>query len=107
MFVVSVTVHVKPECVKQFIEATFDNARNTRNEPGNVRFDVLQLEADVAQFLLYEVYLGPEGFVSHQETPHYLRWKEAVAPMMAEPRIGLKHQALFYGEEVLSDGKAG
>ena len=40
MYVVAVTVHVKPPHVRQFIEAILDNARNTRREPGNVRFDV-------------------------------------------------------------------
>ena len=37
MYVVSVTVFVEPERVDDFVEAILDNARNTRNEPGNVR----------------------------------------------------------------------
>ena len=46
MYVVAVTVHVKPPFVSQFIDAALDNARHTRREPGNVRFDVLQAEDD-------------------------------------------------------------
>lgn len=95
MYVVSVTVFVKPESVQPFIEAVVDNARNTRNEPGNLRFDVSQAEDDKSRFLLYEVYKTKDDFVKHQQTPHYLRWKEAVGPWMAQPRQGVKHTSLF------------
>lgn len=98
MFVVSVTICVKPEQVQPFIGATHDNARNTRKEPGNLRFDVLQAEDDSARFLLYEAYRTKEDFVRHQQTAHYLRWKDTVAPWMAAPRQGLKHHSLFFGD---------
>ena len=55
MYVVSVTVHVKPDQLDDFIQATLDNARHTRQEPGNIRFDVLQAEDDRARFLLHPV----------------------------------------------------
>jgi autoinducer 2-degrading protein len=99
MYVVSVTVHVKPDQVDRFIEATLDNARNTRQEPGNVRFDVLQGEDEVTRFLLYEVYQSKEDFKAHQQTGHYLRWKDAVADAMAQPRQGIKHHSIFFGDD--------
>ena len=95
MYVVSVTIHVKPENVQQFSEAVLDNARNTVKEPGNIRFDVAQAEDDKNRFLLYEVYKTKDDFAKHQQTPHYLKWKEAVAPWMAQPRVGVKHNSLF------------
>jgi autoinducer 2-degrading protein len=98
MYVVSVTVHVRPESVGPFIEATLDNARNTRAEPGNVRFDVSQVADNPAQFLLYEVYRTGDDFRVHQQTEHYLRWKQAVAEWMAQPRQGVKHNSLFFGD---------
>jgi autoinducer 2-degrading protein len=98
MYVVSVTVFVKAEFVEAFIEATYDNAANTRREPGNVRFDVSRAEEDPARFLLYEVYREKEDFAAHQRTEHYLRWKERVADWMAQPRLGVRHRALFFGE---------
>jgi len=98
MYVVSVTVHVKPEFVDRFVEATLDNARNTRHEPGNARFDVSQAEDDRARFLFYEVYHTKEGFVAHQLTAHYLRWKAAVADWMAQPRQGVRHRSIFFGD---------
>ena len=98
MYVVSVTVDVKPERVQAFIDATLNNARNSRQEPGNVRFDVLQAEADPRQFLLYEVYRSADDFTKHQQTEHYLRWKQTVADAMAEPRKGVKHTSIFFGD---------
>lgn len=98
MYVVSVTVFVKPERVQPFIEATLENARGTRQEPGNVRFDVLQSEDDPARFLLYEVYRSKDGFASHQQTEHYLQWKQTVAEWMAQPRQGVKHHSIFFGD---------
>lgn len=98
MYVVAVTVHVKPEQVKAFIQAALDNARHTRLEPGNLRFDVLQAEDDPNRFMLYEAYHSQQDFVAHQQTAHYLRFKNGVADAMAQPRQGLKHRSLFFGD---------
>ena len=98
MYVVSVTVHVKPEFVDRFVDAVLDNARNTRREPGNLRFDVSQAEDDPNRFLLYEVYHTKEDFAAHQQTEHYLRWKNGVADWMAQPRQGVRHRAIFHGD---------
>ena len=101
MYIVSVTVHVKPEFVPQFVDAILDNARNTRREPGNVRFDVARAEDDPARILLYEVYHSKDDFAAHQKTPHYLRFRDAVADWMAQPRQGVRHRAIFFGDEVV------
>lgn len=95
MYVVCVTVKVAPDHVPAFIDATQENARLTRTEAGNVRFDVLQAEADPTQFFLYEAYRTKDDFGRHQQTPHYLRWRETVAPWMAQPRQGVRHLSLF------------
>lgn len=99
MYVISVTALVKPSSVPQFIEATLDNARHTRLEPGNLRFDVLQAEEDPTRFLLYEAYKAKDDVSHHHQTPHYLRWKQAVSDYMAQPRQGVKHNSLFFGDK--------
>jgi len=98
MYVVCVTIHVKPELAERFLEATLDNARNTRKEPGNLRFDVLRREDDENRFFLYEVYREKDDFTRHQRTDHYTRWRDTVNPWMAETRVGLKHVPEFYGD---------
>ncbi len=98
MYVVSVTVCVKPEMINSFIQTTLENAQKTRHEPGNVRFDVLQAESSANEFLLYEAYHTADDFVAHQQTEHYLNWREAVADMMEQPRRGVRHHSLFFGD---------
>lgn len=95
MHAVCVFVHVKPENRSEFIEATLENARATLAEPGNLRFDVIQQADDPDRFVLYEVYRDAAGMRAHKETAHYARWRDAVAPWMAEPRRGVVHQTLF------------
>ena len=95
MYVVLVHVHVKPEHREEFIEASLANARATIREPGNLRFDVNQQLDDPNRFVLYEVYRDEAGMQAHKETAHYATWRDAVAPWMAEPRLGVKHAGLF------------
>jgi autoinducer 2-degrading protein len=98
MYVVAVTIFVKQANVGDFIAATLENARNTRKEPGNLRFDVLRAEDDPNRFLLYEAYRSKDGQVAHQQTPHYLAWKQSVADWMAQPRQSVKHAPIFFGD---------
>ncbi len=99
MYVVCVTVKVKPEFVQQFIEATRKNHEGTRREPGNLRFDVLQSENDPTQFFLYEVYHSKEDFPAHQQTAHFLEWRQTVTDWMAEPRVGVRHYSLYPSDD--------
>ena len=98
MHVTLVHVHVRPEHVEDFIEASRLNHEASAREPGNRRFDILQSPEDKTFFVLYEAYAGPEDAAAHKETDHYLRWREAVADWMAEPRKGVPFKALFPGE---------
>jgi len=95
MYAVIVNISVKPEHTADFIAATRENHVATRKEPQNVRFDLAQRTDDPNRFVLYEVYREAEGFAEHQKTAHYLTWKEAVAPWMAEPRSAQKCTSLF------------
>jgi (4S)-4-hydroxy-5-phosphonooxypentane-2,3-dione isomerase len=98
MLVVHVSVHVKPECVADFIAATRENARHSVREPGITRFDVVQQADDPTRFVLVEAYRTPEAPAAHKETAHYATWRDAVAPMMASPRSSVKFASLFPDE---------
>jgi quinol monooxygenase YgiN len=95
MLVVHVDVHVKTEYIAAFKAATIENARNSVQEPGIARFDVLQDQADPAHFVLVEVYRAPEDPARHKETAHYAAWRDAVAGMMALPRTSVKYDNIF------------
>jgi len=98
MFIVHVHVHVKPECVDAFREASLANARESLKEPGVARFDVVQELDRPRHFMLLEVYRTPEDPVEHKQTAHYLRWRDAVTDMMVEPRSSVKYRNLFPDE---------
>jgi len=95
MNIVHVHVHVKPEFVEVFKQATIENASNSVMEAGIARFDVIQLADDPTRFILVEVYKTAEASAAHKETAHYARWRDAVAEMMAEPRQGIKYGNIF------------
>jgi (4S)-4-hydroxy-5-phosphonooxypentane-2,3-dione isomerase len=99
MFIVQVHVHVKPEFVDAFIRATVDNARNSVQEHGIARFDVIQQTDDPTRFILVEVYRTAEDPASHKGTKHYARWRDTVAEMMLEPRSSVKYANVFPGDE--------
>jgi autoinducer 2-degrading protein len=95
MLVVHVQVMVKPEWVEAFRAATLENARQSVREPGIARFEVVQQRDDATRFVLVEVYRTDAAAAQHKTTAHYLKWRDAVAPMMAEPRVSVKFNNLF------------
>jgi quinol monooxygenase YgiN len=95
MLVVHVHVHLKPECVEAFQQATLANARESIKEPGIARFDVMQQQDDPTRFVLVEAYRTADAPAVHKTTKHYETWRDTVAPMMAEPRKGVKYANQF------------
>ena len=95
MIIVHVHVHVKPDSVEDFEAATLENAGNSIREPGVVRFDVVRQEDDPTRFVLIEIYRTADDPARHKATAHYAAWRDAVEPMMAEPRRSVRYQELF------------
>jgi autoinducer 2-degrading protein len=93
--IVHVHVPVKPEAVEALRDATIQNARNSIREPGIARFDVFQQADDATRFVLVEIYRNADAPARHKETAHYATWRDTVAPMMAEPRTGVKYNNVF------------
>ncbi len=95
MHIVIVNIHIKPESVGNFISATLDNANNSIQEHGIVRFDFFQQDEDPTRFTLLEVYKSETDPAKHRETPHYIRWRDSVADMMVEPRSRITYHPIF------------
>lgn len=98
MLIVHVFVHVKEDHVDAFKAATIENARHSVQEPGIARFDVIQDLDDPTRFVLVEVYRTADDPARHKETAHYLKWRDTVAPMMAEPRSAVKYSNIYPDE---------
>jgi autoinducer 2-degrading protein len=99
MLIVHVFVHVKSDQIEAFQAATLENARNSVQEPGIARFDVIQQKDEPARFVLVEVYRTPEDPAKHKETAHYQKWRDTVADMMAEPRNSIKYTNILPDEQ--------
>lgn len=77
-----------------FIRASARNCAASRQESGNLRFDLLQSVNDPCKFILVEAYGDADSARAHKETAHYLEWRDTVAPMMATPRQGEPYRLL-------------
>jgi len=94
MIVTCVYVHVKSEAVGEFIKASEANHLASVKEPGNIRFDLIQQADDPDRFMLYEAYESEKASADHKNTSHYLKWRDTVQDMMAEPRKGVRYNIL-------------
>jgi quinol monooxygenase YgiN len=95
MYVLLVHILVKPEFIDAFRAATLENAQHSVQEAGVARFDCIQSNDDPARFALIEVYRAPDDHEAHRATPHYLKWRDTVAEMMAEPRQAVKYHSVY------------
>lgn len=95
MHVTLVHVHVNAGNRQAFIDACKTNHEASVQEPGNLRFDVLQSPDDPDYFVLYEAYRSADDAAAHKQTQHYLQWRSTVADWMATPRQGINFNGLF------------
>ncbi len=98
MFIIHVFIRVKEDRIEAFRAATLENARNSVQEKGIARFDVMQQMDDPTRFVLVEVYRTPEDQARHRETAHYKTWRDSVESMMAEPRSFVRYSNVFPDE---------
>ena len=79
MIALIVTIQIQPEHREAFMESMLDDARGSNNdEPGCLRFDVLQDNEDPNKIHLYEVYQDQAAVDAHRQAPHYTKWRETV-----------------------------
>jgi (4S)-4-hydroxy-5-phosphonooxypentane-2,3-dione isomerase len=95
MLVVHVHTRVRPGRAGDFLEATLANARASLDEPGVLRFDVIQDQDDPDHVVLVEVYRDGDAAAAHKQTAHYAAWRDRVAEMMARPRESARYSAVF------------
>jgi autoinducer 2-degrading protein len=96
MFALVVSLKVKPDLRDTFLAAAEDDSIcSVRDEPGCLRFDVLQDNTDPNHFYYYEVYQDEAAFQAHGQAPHYARWRAAAAEVLAEPTDATRCTTLF------------
>ncbi len=86
MVVLHVTVQVKPEHLAEFLEVLrHDAVHSEEDEPGCLRFDVVQDKTDPNRFYYYEVYKNEAALETHRQTPHFKLYAEKTKDWMAAP----------------------
>lgn len=91
-----VHIMVQEEHIEAFINATIENHFHSIKETGNLRFDVCQDPDNPCKFMLYEAYIDAASAAAHKESEHYKKWRDVVAPYMAQPRQGVSYTILAY-----------
>jgi len=90
-----VRLDVKPERIDDFLKLVTFNATQSRQEPGNLRFDVVRSIDSPTRFGLYEVYRDEASMLAHQATEHYARWRAEIEALLVTPRISEKFISVF------------
>jgi autoinducer 2-degrading protein len=86
MNVTLVEINIKPERVDEFLEVFRANHEGALQEPGNLRFDVLQDPEVKTRFFIYEAYIDDDAVLAHKKTPHYLACVAKLEELMSQPR---------------------
>ena len=77
---------MKPEHLREFIEAVRHDAEHSENdEPGCLRFDVVQDRDDANRLYYYEVYRDEAALEAHRQSPHFKLYAERTANWLAAP----------------------
>ena len=80
MYVIVAPIQIKEGYKDRFIEEIIGDASGSVNdEPGCLRFDVIQDAEDPNRVWLYEVYIDEDAFHAHTQTPHFIKWRDATA----------------------------
>ena len=88
MIALIVTIQIQPEHREAFMESMLDDARGSNNdEPGCLRFDVLQDSEDPNRVYLYEIYRDEAALEAHRQAPHFVKWRETVKDWFAAETI--------------------
>ena len=86
MIILHVTVQVKAERRREFLEAVRHDAEHSeKDEPGCLRFDVIQDRDDPCRFYYYEVYKDEAALAAHRESPHFKHYAETTKDWLATP----------------------
>jgi autoinducer 2-degrading protein len=95
MFGIWVKVRIKPELRQRFLHAIeIDALGSERDEPGCLRFNVLQDEQDENVYYFYEVYTEEAALEAHRAAPHYAVWR-AAADTLDGPTEAIRCRPVF------------
>ena len=73
-------VQIKEGHKEDYLKAVLENAQGAvKDEPGCVRFDVIQDGGDANRIWVYEVYKDEAAFHAHTQSPHFAKTRATAA----------------------------
>jgi diamine N-acetyltransferase len=69
---------VKSDRIEVYRTAILENAANSNQEPGILRFEVFQDTEDPTHFSLLEMYLDQAARDTHLQTEHFMKWRKTI-----------------------------
>ncbi|HKS89027.1 MAG TPA: putative quinol monooxygenase, partial [Stellaceae bacterium] len=86
MLALVVKVRIKPEARERFLKAIeVDALGSEKDEPGCLRFNVLQDQQNPNVYYFYEVYRDEAAIEAHRAAPHYAVWRAAADTLDGPP----------------------
>jgi autoinducer 2-degrading protein len=84
-FTLVVRFKTKPGQGDDFVKAFAAAVKGTRQEPGNLRYELNRDPAKPDEFLLYERWKDLPALEEHFKQPYLTKTLQAVTPLLAEP----------------------
>ncbi len=87
-------LYIQPDHVADFLSASQTTLRHSRAEEGVLRFELFQQTDTPAHFVAVETYISEESRAAHLQSAHFLRWKETILPLLAQPLVSHPYQTI-------------
>jgi len=94
MYTVINFTKVLPQHVDDYIENMRVCAAKTNQEPGCIRYEVMQDIADPTLMCLFQVFEDEAAYQAHQDTEHHRIWIEASGPWR-DPSVRVRHELRY------------
>ncbi len=99
MLAMWVKARIKPDMRQRFLKAMeVDALGSERDEPGCLRFNVLQDEKDPDVYYFYEVYKDQAALEAHRTMAHYATWRAVAADVLDGPTEPTRCQTVLPAE---------
>ncbi|KAG7346917.1 autoinducer-2 modifying protein LsrG [Nitzschia inconspicua] len=101
-FSVIVEAEIKEDRMDEFMTMIENNANKSRQEPGCIRFDVLQDQSQKNKFWFYEVYENAAAVDFHKTQAHYQGWADFKESGGTISSVSHKADGVFIGGKASS-----
>eukprot|EP00979_Chaetoceros_neogracilis_P010024 scaffold2353_cov164-Chaetoceros_neogracile.AAC.4 len=84
--------------MEEFLDVMERDAVGSREEPGCLRFDVIQDQSNPCKFFFYEVYIDIDAVLFHKEQTHFALWTDFKASGGVVANTSHKCDGIFMSE---------